>query len=193
MDSIFKSIASGIFKLLDFVMVSCLAIMLILVFTNVVLRLGFNTGIDLAEELPRFAFIWLAFVGGVVGLHRRSHLGVDMLVAALPVLGRKICWSLSQIIMGICSFYMLYGTWLQHDVIKENASTVMQVSMLWVYGISYLSGAGIMLICLSNLIRLALGRVTENELIDVQEEGMAEAEEAGNNTASTTVKAGEQA
>ena len=178
MKSGLKTMIDGFYRLLDIVMVMCLFVMLVLVFTNVVLRLGFNTGIDLAEELPRFAFVWLAFIGGVVGMHRRSHLGVDMLVAALPVFGRKVCYAISQVVMAVCSLYILYGTWLQHDVLVGNASAVMQLSMIWVYGISYLTGAVIAVICLSNLIRLALGQVEDDELIEVQEEGMAEAAEA---------------
>jgi len=100
-----------------------------------------------------------------------------MVVAALPLLGRKICWGISQAIMTVCSGYMLYGTWLQHDIIEKNASAVMQISMLYVYGISYMAGAVIIIICLTNLVRLALGQVEDHELIDVQEEGMEEAHE----------------
>ena len=142
------------------------------------LRMIFNTGIDFAEELPRFAFIWMTFIGAIIGMHKHTHLGVDMLVAALPVLGRKICWGISQVIMTVCSIYMLYGTWLQHEIIASNASAVMQMSMLWVYGVSYLTGTAITIICLSNLVRLFLGQVDESELVDVQEEGMEDAHEA---------------
>jgi TRAP-type C4-dicarboxylate transport system permease small subunit len=160
-----------------------MVVMFILVFINVMLRLCFNSGIDISEELPRFAFVWMCFIGGVVGMRRHSHLGVDMVVAALPVLGRKICWGISQAIIGVCSLYILYGTWLQHDIIAQNASAVMQISMLYVYGISYLAGAAITLICLVNLIRLFLGQVEENELIDVMEEGLEEAQESSHASA----------
>ena len=74
--------------------------------------------------------------------------------------------------MTVCSLYMLYGTWLQHDILLNNTSAVLQISMLWVYGVSYMSGAAIAIICISNLVRLALGQVDESELIDVQEEGL---------------------
>ena len=50
--------------------------------------------------------------------------------------------------------------------------------MLWVFGVSYLTGTAIGLICASNLLRLLAGKVGDDELIDVHEEGMAEAEEA---------------
>ena len=177
MKQLVHSLLKGFDRLLEVTLVACMVVMFIFVFINVMLRLLMNSGIDISEELPRFAFVWMCFVGAVVGMRRHSHLGVDMVVAALPLFGRKVCWGISQAIMAVCSVYMLYGTWLQHDIIAQNASAVMQVSMLYVYGISYLAGAAIIVICLVNLVRLALGQVEENELIDVQEEGMEEAHE----------------
>jgi TRAP-type C4-dicarboxylate transport system permease small subunit len=173
-----KAIADALTRALEVVMVLCLAVMLVMVFGNVVLRLFFNTGIDLSEEIPRFAFVWMTFLGAIVGMRRRAHLGVDVVVLMLPALGRRVCWAISQVVMLVCCGYIVYGTWLQHDIIAGNASPVAQWSMLWVYGVSYLTGTAIGLICLSNLLRLVAGKVPDDELIDVHEEGVADALEA---------------
>ena len=175
MKQVLRELHAGFYRVLEVIMVVCMLVMFVLVFINVMMRIFLNSGIDVSEELPRYAFVWMTFVGAVIGMRKHAHLGVDMLVAALPVFGRKVCWGISQVIMAVCSLYMLYGTWLQHDIIAANASPVMQMSMLWAFGVSYLTGAAITLICLSNLLRLALGQVEESELIDVQEEGMDEA------------------
>lgn len=175
-----KTIRAGVealYRVLTLVMVLCIGTMLVMVFGNVVLRIFFNTGIDLSEEIPRFAFVWMTFLGAIVGMRKRAHLGVDIVVKLLPVWGQKVCWALSQFVMLICCVYIVYGTWMQHDIIKGNASPVAQISMLWVFGVSYVSGTGIGLICLSNLMRLALGRVNDSELCDVMEEGMSDADE----------------
>ncbi len=177
MNRFLKMAVAGSFWMLEAIMVLCMAVMLVMVFGNVMLRILFNTGIDLSEEIPRYAFVWMTFLGGIIGLHRRAHLGVDMVVQALPLLGRKICWGTSQAIMLLCSLYILYGTWLQHDILYNNSSPVAQISMLWVYGVSYVTGVGISLICIANLVRLLRGEVDESELIDVQEEGLAESAE----------------
>ena len=152
-----------------------MVVMFVMVFGNVMLRLFLNTGIDLSEEIPRFAFVWMTFLGAVVGMRRRAHLGVDILVQILPVLGRRICWGISQAVMLVCCGYIVYGTWLQHDIVAGNASPVAQISMLWVFGVSYVTGTAIGLICLSNLLRLLAGKVGDDELIDVHEEGMSDA------------------
>jgi TRAP-type transport system small permease protein len=178
MAQIMKSIADALIRVLEAAMVLCLVVMLVMVFGNVILRLFFNTGIDLSEEIPRFAFVWMTFLGAIVGMRRRAHLGVDIVVQMLPALGRRVCWGISQAVMLVCCVYIVYGTYLQHDIIKGNASPVAQISMLWVFGVSYLTGTAIGLMCASNLIRLFAGKVGDDELIDVHEEGMAEAQEA---------------
>jgi TRAP-type C4-dicarboxylate transport system permease small subunit len=178
MSRLLETIADAFTRLLQVVMVACITVMLVMVFGNVVLRIFFNTGIDLSEEMPRFAFVWMTFLGAVVGLRKRAHLGVDMLVQALPLLGRQVCWGISQAIMLVCAVVIFHGTWLQHDIIAGNASPVAQISMLWVFGVSYVTGASIAIICASNLLRLFAGRVDPSELIDVNEEGMSEALDA---------------
>jgi TRAP-type transport system small permease protein len=178
MKSWLRTSVDAFYRLIEIIMVLCMVVMLVMVFGNVVLRLFFNTGIDLSEEMPRFAFVWMTFLGAIVGMRKRAHLGVDLLVQALPVLGRKVCWAISQVVMLICSVLIFYGTWLQHDIIEGNSSPVAQISTLWVYGVSYVTGAAIALICAANLVRLALGQVEDHELIEVHEEGLAEGMEA---------------
>ena len=138
-----KLVADTFTRALEVMMVLCLLVMLVMVFGNVVLRLVFNTGIDLSE-----------------------------------VLGRRVCWGISQAIMLVCCLYIVYGTYLQHDIITGNSSPVAQISMLWVFGVSYITGTAIAIICVSNLIRLFAGTVPDNELIDVHEEGMTDVLEA---------------
>ncbi|MDQ0346166.1 TRAP transporter small permease [Ancylobacter vacuolatus] len=190
MNQLLSLAIAAFYRVLEAVMVLCMVVMLVTVFGNVVLRLGFNTGIDLSDELPRFAFVWLTFLGAIVGLHRRAHLGVDLVVRALPLLGRKLCWGISQAIMLVCSLYMLYGTWLQHDIIAGSSSPVAQISTLWVYGVSYITSTAIGLICLANLVRLAFGHVADDELIDVNEEGMSEIHDIEHELADQTSRKG---
>ena len=58
----------------------CLAAMVVLVFTNVVLRYLFNSGIATSEELSRWLLVWLTFLGAIVAMREHAHLGVDSLI-----------------------------------------------------------------------------------------------------------------
>ena len=70
------------------VIVISLALMVIMVFSNVVLRYVFNSGITASEELSRFCFLWLIFVGSVLALKEGGHLSGH---PSAP--GEMICWS----------------------------------------------------------------------------------------------------
>ena len=48
-------------RILKFVIAACLAVMVVLVFGNVVLRYAFNSGITVSEELSRWLMVWLHF------------------------------------------------------------------------------------------------------------------------------------
>ena len=77
------------FHLLKGLIALCLAIMVVLVFGNVVLRYAFNSGITVSEEVSRWLFVWLTFLGAIVALKEHGHLGSDMLVSRLPALGQE--------------------------------------------------------------------------------------------------------
>ena len=123
------------------------------------------------EKYPAFA---MSVIGAIVGMRKHAHLGVDVITQLLPLAGKKVCWGISQFVMAVCCGYIVYGTWLQHGILEGNASPVAQISMIWVFGVSYLTGTFIGIMCLFNLYLLLTGQVDESRLSDVMEEGMSE-------------------
>src|SRR5687767_5996994 len=86
-------------KVLEASIAGCLVLMVALVFGNVVLRYGFNSGISISEEISRWLFVWLTFMGAVVALHRHAHLGTEMLVGRLGPAGKKACLLVGYLLM----------------------------------------------------------------------------------------------
>ena len=83
-------------ELLELLVVVCMVAMVIMVFGNVVLRYAFNSGITISDEMSRYCFIWLTYIGAMVAMREGGHLGVDTLVKHLPVAGKKVCLFLSE-------------------------------------------------------------------------------------------------
>jgi TRAP-type C4-dicarboxylate transport system permease small subunit len=167
-------IVNGYFKLLEGLLVLCLGAMVLMVLGNVILRYGFNSGITVSEELSRFLFVWLTYVGAVVGLREGAHLGVDTLVRKLPLLGRRLCFAISEVLMLVCCVLFFVGTWRQHDINVANLAPVTELPMEWVFGVAYLSAGSMAVIIVARLVRLLTGRLHDDELIAV-----AESEEQG--------------
>lgn len=151
------------------VMVAFLALMVVMVFGNVVLRYGFNSGITISEELSRWLFVWMTFLGALVALRSRAHLGTDALVSRLPVLGKKICLGLTYLLMLYLCWVMFRGAWQQTVINWGSTSAVMQASMGWFYASGLFFSVVACLFILNDLWRLLSGKLTEAELVGVTE------------------------
>ena len=156
-------------KLLTFLCVCALAIMVVLVFGNVVLRYGFNSGLTMSEELSRWLFVWLTFMGAVVALNERTHLGTDMMVARLPVLGKKVCLGLTHALMLYVCWLLFKGSCDQALINVETTSPVMEVSMAIFYASGAVCAASSGLIILKQFYELLTGQLSEAEFIGFRE------------------------
>lgn len=163
-------IIDGYCRLLDALIAAALACMVVLVFGNVVLRYGFNSGITVSEEVSRWLFLWMTFLGAVVALKEHAHLGSDTLVSRLPRLGKRICLIAGQ-------FLMLYITWLvfkgslDQTRINWDASapvTGLPLAIVYASGVVFAVSAAVLLVRES--WRALLGRVRDEELVMVKEE-----------------------
>jgi TRAP-type C4-dicarboxylate transport system permease small subunit len=159
----------AICRLFGFLMVACLALMVLMVFGNVVLRYGFNSGITISEELSRWLFVWMTFMGAVIAVRTHAHLGTDTLISRLPPAGRKACFIAAHILMlGVCGL-MLQGAWLQTRINAGTTSAVMEASMAWMYAAGVVFALLATLILLHELFLLATGRLSEADLIALRE------------------------
>jgi TRAP-type C4-dicarboxylate transport system permease small subunit len=150
-------------------MVLFLALMVVMVFGNVVLRYGFNSGITVSEELSRWLFVWMTFLGALVALRSHGHLGSDSLVSRLPVAGKKICLGLTHLIMLYMCWLMFRGGWQQTVINAGTTSAVMEVSMAWFYASGVVFAALAFLIIAHDFWKLVSGRLAESELIGIVE------------------------
>jgi TRAP-type C4-dicarboxylate transport system permease small subunit len=155
--------------MLEAVIAMCLAVMVVLVFGNVMLRYGFNSGITLSEELSRWLFVWMTFMGAIVALKEHGHLGTDMLVSRLGSRGKKFCLGLSQLLMLFVCWLLLKGSFEQAKVNYGSTSAVMEVSMAWLYlpGIMFAVLGGLMIAI--EFMRLITGKLSEQDLVMIQE------------------------
>lgn len=71
-------------RILEYIVIISLLFMFSLVFTNVVLRFGFSSGIAIGEELARYAFVWCTFIGAALVLKARAHIGIEGIRHYLP-------------------------------------------------------------------------------------------------------------
>ena len=163
----------GIYRVLDHLLVIGLAAMVLMVLGNVVLRYLFNSGLEFSEEVSRFVFVWLTFIGGVVALKEGLHLGMDTVVKRLPHRGRLICFWISHLLMLWCCALLWMGSWEQAKVNLTNRAPVSGLPVAAIYGVGLFAAAAMGFIILQLLWRSLKGQLSDAEMIAVQEsEGM---------------------
>jgi TRAP-type transport system small permease protein len=164
-----KTIVEMYFHLLKIIIALCLAVMVVLVFGNVVLRYGFNLGITVSEEVSRWLFVWLTFLGAIVAMREHGHLGVDMLVKRLPAAGKKICLIVSQLLMLYVTWLLLQGSWQQTLINLDVQAPATGLSVALFYGVGLVFGVSAGAIILYDLYRVLTGKISEEELVMVKE------------------------
>jgi TRAP-type C4-dicarboxylate transport system permease small subunit len=72
------------------IVIAMMAVMVLLVFMNVVSRYIFNHSIIWAEEVSQYLMIWVAFLGAGLALRQGRHVAVEMLQDRLPPTARRM-------------------------------------------------------------------------------------------------------
>jgi TRAP-type C4-dicarboxylate transport system permease small subunit len=143
--------------------------MVVLVFGNVVLRYAFNSGIAVSEEVSRWLFVWLTFLGAVVALHEHAHLGTDVLVGRLGPAGKKACLAVGYALMLLTCWLVFRGTLEQTKINWDVSAPSSGASMAWFYGAGLVFSVSAAVILLNDLFKLLTGRAGEADLVIVRD------------------------
>jgi TRAP-type transport system small permease protein len=108
-------------------MATCLGIMALGVFINVVLRYGFGSGIAASEELARLLFVWMVFIGATAAYPLGEHMAFTSLIERLQ--SQPITLALATMLIRVlvlCAALLLaHGAWHQVSIGWSSTSVVM--------------------------------------------------------------------
>ena len=164
-----NKLIDGYCQFISYLIAAALALMVVLVFGNVFMRYAFNSGFSVSEELSRWLFVWLTFLGAIVAVRDNGHLGTDMLVGKLGPAGKKVCMGLSLLLMLYCLWLLFKGSYDQSVINWDTTSAVMEVSMSYFYACGMVFSVLSAPILLGDLWRLLTGQIDDDHLVLIQE------------------------
>lgn len=146
----------------------CLLGMVIAVFGNVVLRYGFNSGLNASEELSRLLFVWMVFLGATLAYPVGQHMAFTSLVGVLRDKPRAfaVATLVIRLLVLLACVLLGRGAWQQVVVGMDSNSVVLQYPMALLPLPALLSAAAIGLMVLVEIVRrtpLDLGHEIEME------------------------------
>ena len=138
-----KKIVGIINQIEDVFLVTMFAGMVAIIFSQVIMRYVFNNSLSWSEELGKFIFVWISWIGISIGHRRQEHIKITMLVDKLPprlLKGAEAIVELMLII--ICGITLYYGVMMIQIQIKIPYAGI-KISTAWGY-LAVVLGCGLM-------------------------------------------------
>jgi len=128
-------IANGIYKMIVVIGTIIFSILIVIVFSQVVTRYFFGYTLAWVDELSRFMFVWMMFLGISLGIFKRKHIGIEFFVNLLPDNKKRKMDIVNELITIIFfAVVFLYGTKLSLRS-TEMISPVIGINLGLIYSI----------------------------------------------------------
>lgn len=119
---------------------------LLSLFTNVVLRYGFNYTLAWSEELVRIVIIYTTFIGASAGIRENAMIRIDAVVQLFPALKPALSVLSNLFMLAFAGMMVFYGTQMTlQQYLTEQRTIIMQIPMVLVYAIMPVTGLLMML------------------------------------------------
>jgi len=154
----FSTLVRGIDRVCQTVVACLVVVMVAVVCAQVVFRYAIVRPIYWGDELSRYLFVWISFVGAAVAMGSRLHYGFDYLTEKCPPpVRRSISLLMTLLAVGFFMTCLVYGC-ESIRVVSVQRSPSLQLPMGWVYA-ALPVGSALMLL---HLIEQALVQPKQN-------------------------------
>ena len=118
----------------ELLMMIALSSITVIMFMQVVMRYVFRSSLAWSEELSRYFFIWMTFLGISYAIKKRTHLRIDLLETFIPALKKPLEY-LTDVVFVAFSIFMLppAATTLRALWQSGQTSPAMEIPMFVVY------------------------------------------------------------
>ena len=132
---------------------SCVAVMAILVFANVIARKVFNHSLAVSDEMSTYLFVLMSFMGAAIAARRGAHLGLSIVTDRIGPGAQKIVGFIMYLISAFfCLLILVFGVQMVVSQYNFGQETAAMQWPEWIYGsfvpigaffamVAFLSGA----------------------------------------------------
>ncbi len=128
------------------------------VFVAVVLRYVFHTSLGFYDELARFVFVWMSFLGAASGVKRHGHFGVSLVLKRFPGRLRQAVEIFNTLGMMLFAGILIVKGLTMVRLTVRQLSPAMEIPVSYLYAPVPISGALMILYLLPHLVRQLRGR-----------------------------------
>ena len=140
-----------LFKGIDYFTGILTGLMVVFVFLNVVLRTFFNSGLTWSEELSRYLFVYVTYIGAISAMRANGHLGVDTLISRMKPQVQMVRYVVSQSLIAVIMGILIHGSYKMviQNTASKTAALGIPYSVLYFAGI--ITGVSIAILAIANI------------------------------------------
>lgn len=141
-----------LFKGIDYLTGILTGLMVLFVFMNVVLRTCFNSGLTWSEELSRYLFVFVTYVGAISAMRVNGHLGVDTLISRVPRPLQMVMYVVSQLVIAALMCILVHGSGKMVLQNTESRTAALGISYALLYSVGIITGVSIAAMAVANIV-----------------------------------------
>ncbi len=130
-----------LFTLLCRICAALIFAMMCIIFAQVVARYVFHHSLTWSEEVGRYIFVWISFLGMAAAFKAKSHVALDIVVKSLRGFSRRTLELANATLVVILSSAVLYSGITLFTLGMRQKSPALKLPMHWVYIVVPVSGA----------------------------------------------------
>ena len=141
-----------LFKGIDYLTGILTGLMVLFVFMNVVLRTCFNSGLTWSEELSRYLFVFVTYVGAISAMRVNGHLGVDTLISRVPRPLQMVMYVVSQLVIAALMCILVHGSGKMVLQNTESRTAALGISYALLDSVGIITGVSIAAMAVANIV-----------------------------------------
>ena len=148
-----KSVEKWFIRCTGYVCSALFSVMILVSLLQVFFRYVLNDSLTWSEELARYLFVWTAFLGSIIALHRGLHIDVDVLTSIVGkktktclALLAKACMIALLLVLTVYGWRIVMLTW-------DAPSAALRIPMALVYMAIPLGAMGMLVVTVFQTVR----------------------------------------
>lgn len=141
-----------LFKGIDYFTGILTGLMVLFVFLNVVLRTFFNSGLTWSEELARYLFVYVTYIGAISAMRANGHLGVDTLISRVKPKVQMVMYLVSQTMIAVLMCILISGAYKMVLQNTESRTAALGIPYSVLYFAGIITGISIAILAIANIV-----------------------------------------
>ncbi|WP_077210645.1 TRAP transporter small permease [Bacillus dakarensis] len=140
-------------KFLYWICALLMFLMVTIITAQVISRYVFGNPFTWSEELGRYTFVWMSFLGMAVGMKYGSHIALDILEKKLKGVSQKTIILFNNLLLSVFGFLLTYSGFQLVQLGARQTSPSLGIPMQYVYMVIPISGIILLYFVISNTIQ----------------------------------------